>query len=119
MRFIDLSVAGVISVTAVVLLLAWNPQAPDIAARRNLDQASLRDLLASVSQRIGVAQLIQDTPSELCSFLGSLSNSTVTLSADVGGSTCALPPTGAVTAQLTFAFGQKVVILESWYSEGQ
>jgi hypothetical protein len=119
LRFIDLSVAGVISITAVALLLAWNPQAPDIAARRNMDQASLRDLLTAVAQRIGVAQIIQDSPRELCSSLGSLSNSTVTYSAEVGGLTCDVAPTGAALAELTFAVGSKVVVLESWYGEGQ
>ena len=118
MRFVDLSVAGVISITAVALLLAWNSQAPDVAARRNLDQAGLRDLLTAVSERIGVAQLLHDTPSELCSYLDRLSNSTVTLSADVGGQSCDAPPAGAVSAELTFDDGSKVVTLESWYSVG-
>jgi len=118
LRFVDLSVAGVISITAIALLLAWNPQAPDVAARRNLDQASLRDLLAIVLERAGVAKLLQDSPAELCSYLGQLSNSTVTLSAEVGGQGCAAPPAGAVTAELTFADGSRVVTLESWYSEG-
>ena len=115
MRFVDLSVAGVISITAVALLLAWNPQASDIAARRNLELASLRDLLTAAAEKIGAAQIIKDSPRELCSSLSSLSNTTVTFSADVGGVACLVPPTGAVFAELTFAVGSKVVVLESWY----
>jgi hypothetical protein len=117
MKFVDLSAAGVISITAVALLLAWNPQAPDVEGRRNIDVANLRDILTAASVKIGVTQIIQDSPGELCSLVGSLSNSTVEFSAEVGGSNCSEPPVGAALAELTFAVGPKVVVLECWHDE--
>jgi hypothetical protein len=100
------------------LLLAWNPQVPDVAARRNLDVARLRDLLAAAAARIGVAQMAQDSPGELCSLFGSVSNSTVRFSADVDGMTCDKPPAGAAVAELTFTLGSRAVILVCWYDDG-
>ncbi|HMD79356.1 MAG TPA: hypothetical protein VKF39_05160 [Nitrososphaerales archaeon] len=118
MRFFDLAVAGVISITAVALLIAWNPQAPDVAARRNLDEAHLRDFVTGAVETIGLVRIAEDSPGDLCTLLGSFSNSTVTFSANVEGFNCGAPPAGAAVAEIEFAFGPKVVVLESWFAAG-
>ena len=119
MRFVDLSIAGMIAVSSVALLVVWNPQAPDIAARRNADEARLRDHLLVFVQKEGLVTLLQDPPAALCTMLNSESNSTVTYAASDEGTLCGgTPSSGAAKAELTIAVGQKVVVLEDWYAEG-
>jgi hypothetical protein len=118
MRFFDLAVAGVISITAVALLIAWNPQASDVAAKRNLDEAHLRDFVTAAVERIGLVRIAEDSSGELCTLLGSFSNSTVTFSANVDGLNCEAPPAGAAVAVMKIAVGPKMVVLESWYGAG-
>jgi hypothetical protein len=119
LKAIDLAISGLIAVSSLTVLLAWNPQAPDIAARQSIDDAHLRDLITAFVRKVGVIQLIRDSPADLCSLLRSMSNATVTFSAEEGGVTCGGPtPAGAASAKLTIEVGTKVVNIEGWYDAG-
>lgn len=118
MRFIDLTIAGLIAVSSIAMLLAWNPQAPDAEATLNIDEAHLRDLLTALIQKQGLVNLVQDSPGTLCGLLSSLSNSTVTYTAFDHGVSCGSAPPGAAYAELNATVGQKEVTLEIWYGAG-
>jgi hypothetical protein len=120
LRFIDLAIGGLIAVSSLAVLIAWNPQAPDAAARQNIDDAHLRDYIATVVNRVGIVTLIRDSASDLCSLVRSASNSTLTLSAEEGGVSCGgPPPVGVASAELNISVGSRVVNLESWYDAGR
>lgn len=116
MRFVDLAVAGVIAISSVALLMVWNPQTADMAYRRGADEAHLRDLLVKVIREEGLVQLSRQSPHEICSFLTTMSNATLVLSAVVDGVPCGnTPPPGAVSAELPVILGSRTVVLEAWY----
>jgi hypothetical protein len=119
LRFLDLAAAGLIAITSIAVLFAWSPQAPDLAARRDLDEAHLTDLLVSLVQEEGLVTLTSDSPAAFCGLLLSQSNATVSFSGSSDGIQCSpSPPPGAATSNITAAVGQKVVVLENWYGAG-
>jgi len=115
MRFLDLAVAAVIGLGTVALLSAWGPSYSDHAALQ-LRQATLdRDRLLGVANRLGVVWMQDASLRDLCSSLAALSNSSLTISAAVNGVRCrASPGVSSISANLTFVFTSRVVVLQAW-----
>jgi len=106
-----------IGISSIATLVAWNPSTYDLAAQRSLEQARLRDGLSAVVDRYGLYWLQQSTPDKICTFLSTISNSTVSISATIDGTRCrAYFGPHEIEANLTVRIVSRVLDLESWYT---
>ena len=117
MRYIDIAVAALVGVSAITGVLLWTPRAGDLQASALAAKAELRDRAAGLIDAKGMGWFLGTPPSSVCSYIAGLSNSTVHLLADVGGTTCGSgPPAGAVSASLSFRLAHLQVTVEAWSS---
>ena len=117
MRLADLAAATLVGMTAVaaIAFTTGNP-----GGTRYAEEKALRYFLAQQISSRGVAWYSESAAQAICDAMRQLSNSTVTLSARVGGVECqGSPPLGHVGANLTIPFAGHQVVIEAWENEGQ
>ena len=115
MRFIDIAVAALIGSSAITGIIVWSPKAGDVAARQLGTQVRRRDGLVDLLRRGGMVSL--ESPSAACALLAEASNSTFTLYATAGASSCGSPPKeGSPSATLSFRLVSFEVVLVAWSS---
>jgi len=115
MRYLDLAVAALIGASTVTGIVAWTPHAGDGASDSAKLKSQLRDELLALLQQKGTVWLIRSPPGDICAYLGSISNSSVTFSASIGSNICGPPPPeGALEASLTVNLIPYQVVLEAW-----
>ncbi|MDV3277421.1 MAG: hypothetical protein LYZ69_03010 [Nitrososphaerales archaeon] len=119
MRFVDVSVAAIIGMTALASLVAWNPYSFEEGSRLYLREASLQDYMTTIVAAEGVPWFQHASFSSICNRLSQYSNSTVEVSAVVDGLACSTPPPrGAPSANLTIDVGSARVLLQAWQVAG-
>lgn len=117
MRYVDIAVAALVGVAAISAFVVWTPRRGDVRANSLAARTELRDRVAGLIEAKGMAWFLATPPSEVCSYIAALSNSTVHLVATVGGDTCgSAPPPGAVVASLSFLLVRLEVTVEAWSS---
>lgn len=115
MRYVDLSLAALIGVSAVTGVIALAPGGGDAASLQIARQMQLRDDLLRLLQQRGTAWLLSTPPAVVCSQLASLSNSSFRMGATLGGVSCGVPPRGgSAEANITLMLGNSEVTLVAW-----
>lgn len=115
MRFVDLGLAAVIGLTAVGVLVQWSPGPYEDSARASRVEGSLRSQLVGFVDSWGLVKLYQSSPSQICSGIGALSNSTARFAGVVDGTRClGSPPGGAVVAELNITLPGKEMTFVGW-----
>jgi len=114
MRYLDVSVAILIGVSAISAIIAWSPRDSDAASRHLAEQIRLRDGLLAYVEGRGVAWVLSAPPELLCADLAVHSNSTFTMSGMEGEAECTRPPAGVAAVSLTLNLPQREVNLEAW-----
>ena len=114
MRYIDLEVAAMIGLSSVSGIIALTPRASDSASRLQASESALRDELLSYIQERGAAWLLSVPPQEICSDMASISNSTASFNAVVGGQPCPRTPVGAPAVDLSLNLTLRQLVLEGW-----
>ncbi len=119
MKYVDVAVAVLVGASAIASILFWTPRTGDLQAGELAVRAELSDRVAGVIQAKGMGWFLSTPPRPVCSYLASLSNSTVHLFATVGGVTCGdAPPAGAVQASIAFRLVNLQVDVGAWSDAG-
>lgn len=117
MRFLDVAASVATGLVVLSFVAVWNPQTfSDNSARFQREMGLRSQLLRLVSER-GLYWFSASGSSQVCSYLMSVSNSTVEFSASFDGKDCFLQH-GTVEADLPLHLGQREVTLEAWLKEG-
>ncbi len=120
MRVLDVGVAALICLSSTSFIIYWNPTTFSNPAASHLEQASLRGLLLTTVSAEGVQWFQNASPDQICSSLSGFSNSSITLSATIGGVPCGPgQPGDRPSASLSLPFESKVVVLRAWANEGR
>lgn len=115
MRFLDLAVAGIIGLVVIGAGGALAPGLADAAAASTSEVIFLRDALLAAVEEEGLVRLQLYTFEQVCSWLSSISNSTITFSGAVGGVECSGgPPSGTPFAVLSLDVGSDRLVLRAW-----
>jgi hypothetical protein len=114
LRYIDLAVAAMIGVSAISGLVAWSPQSGDSVSQTLMLQLELRDRLLEYLQQRGIMWFLNSPQAEICYALAKSSNSSIIISAVIGGEACSPQPEGEPMATLTLRFLTLEVVMEAW-----
>lgn len=115
MRYLDIAVAVMVGVAAIACITTWTPAQADQVSRQLQTKSILRDGVVSFVDREGMALFASSSWPKICSALSAASNSTFTISGEVGTSGCGgLPPPGGISVQSTFTVGLRRVTLVAW-----
>ena len=114
LRYIDLAVAAMIGASAISGLVVWSPRSGDSVSQTVMLQLELRDRLLGYLQQRGVVWFLHSPQAMICSALAKSSNSSVVMSALIGGEACSPQPEGEPMATLTLRFITIEVTLEAW-----
>jgi hypothetical protein len=120
MRLMDLAAAAVIATVSISLIVSMSPVQFNTYSREYSEEGALRTLLLGIVVTEGIPWFAATPAKGICSGVAAFSNSSVTVSATVGGVSCGgLPPSGSVSASLVFPVGPAEVTLEAWEGAGQ
>jgi hypothetical protein len=116
MRVFDLAMAGMIGVSSIAVLLAWNPQTTDRASRELVEQAHLRDELTHRVEAAGIPALLDGGSLAFCTTVAGWSNSTVAFSGSFDSIPCGgSPPPSSSSAELSIVVGATTLVMSAWY----
>jgi hypothetical protein len=119
LRFLDIAVAAIIGLISTTAIVIWSPTPYASASHDYQVEIGLRDLLVEIVENTGVYGMQRSSFSEICSIVARYSNSSVTVSAEMGGNDCvAGPQTGSIGSMLTVPLFTGQVILQAWEREG-
>jgi hypothetical protein len=119
LRFLDIAVAAVIGLVSTTAIVAWSPTPYASTSHSYQVEIGLRDLLVKIVEDEGVVGIQRSSFSEICSIAARYTNSSVTVSAEMGGNDCvAGPPSGSIGSTLEIPLYTGQVILEAWETEG-
>ena len=120
MRFLDLAAAALVGVISVSLVAFMDPLPFSAASQRCAEEAALRGLLLRIVYAEGLPWFRSATPRQICYAVEAYTNSSVTVSAVVNGTSCrGPPPEGVASATLTLPFVPARVTIQAWASAGQ
>ena len=115
MRYLDLTMAALIGVSAITGVISWDPKAGDTTARQTRAQVQLRDGLVELLQRHGMLWFAQSPPAVVCAYFAESSNSSYGLYATLGSVSCGSPPApGSVVTSLAVDFGSFEANISAW-----
>jgi len=119
LRLVDLSTAVLVGLLSASTLMTWSP-APYQAASQDFDrQAGLSDLLVQIINAGGLVWIQGSSFASVCARLSSYSNSSVTVSATEGASSCLPEPSrDYVQSTLALPFPSGQVTLIDWEGVG-
>jgi hypothetical protein len=118
MRLLDLAAAGIIGMTSVVAIFGLNPHPYVASAGRYSAESTLWDALESFVTSHGLYWLQTSPPDEICSEMASASNSTITLGATIGSTSCGPPPVpGAASVHFHLSLPSRNLELSAWSGE--
>jgi hypothetical protein len=117
LRFLDVAASVMVGLVVLSYVSLWNPQTfADNTARFRV-QTELRSKLLGLVMEKGLNWFSVSSAAQVCSFLRSVSNSTVAFSASVGGADCG-GKAGAVEAELPLHLSRREVVLNAWLEAG-
>ena len=119
MRIVDVSAAAGIGLVTVAALVVWSPYPYVEGSRQYSRQASLQDYLTTIALAKGIPWFQNSNVVALCDSLTRYSNSSIVISADIGGEPCGPWPKGATYhSSLAIVAGNRSVSLQAWQVAG-
>lgn len=115
MRYLDIAMAAMVGTAAIGALVVWSPVPGDALSHRLQTASALRDRTLEFVEGHGAAWFTSTPWQDVCNAVVQASNSTFVLSVNVGAGSCgAPPPSGTVSAQLSFRVASQQVTLTAW-----
>jgi hypothetical protein len=120
LRIIDIGVAATYAVLCLSVISVMGPYADEQQSAQARQDSTASSAIFGYVRSVGLPFLSTAPPSEICSSLGSASNSTTVLGGEIGGHPCpGAPETFLGVSSLNITISGRSLEIEAWQVEGR